>query len=111
MNMQFCFVLLKFLLVSRYLTGIGCRLDLENSFLVLFLFMLYLLFKLEKTRAEFWSFPNSRLAFHIAKASQIVLYACGSEYDDTIRKTILGERERTIHCWEFGILLAETGPK
>lgn len=38
--MQFCFVLLKFLLVSRYLTGIGCRLDLENYFFVFILFAL-----------------------------------------------------------------------
>lgn len=42
--MQFCFVLLKFLLISRYLTGIGCRLDLENYFFVfVFVFVLFVL--------------------------------------------------------------------
>lgn len=40
--MRFCFVLLKFLLISRYLAGIGCRLDLENYFFV-FVFVLFAL--------------------------------------------------------------------
>jgi len=74
-----------FLLVSRYLTGIGCRLDLEN----VFFWFLFIRLRWKNEAAEFWSFPNSWLAFHITKASRIVLYACGSEYDDTIRKTIL----------------------